>query len=347
MPLSFFARNRPIAIAAYAGFRNAEKLHLRARVLRRKPLDWEARSWPQKMIDVLRLYASHEVPGARVRFDGFGQQAEVRCDKEGFAVFDVALADQPLPAHARWDRVTLTLPDHGNARAQPPVLSAGTDGRLGVISDIDDTVIETGLHDFARNWRRVLMQMPGDRVPVPGAAELYARLATYGHPEEGEVHRPFFYISSSPWNLYGFIEEFLRQHDLPRGPMLMRDWGLNRQTLGKSSHGAHKVAAIEKILGFYPGHRFVLIGDDTQGDAEAYAKAVEDFPGRVAAVFIRMATPEPLGGAKHHALEAIRATGTPVWTGSAFEAGAKLLDTLGLEGDGDAAKVVAAAEPDG
>lgn len=345
MPLSFLARNRPVAIAAYAGFRNETRLHLRCRVLRRDPLDWRARSWPAKMLRVLRLYASHEVPQVRVRLEGLGLRAEATTDKEGFALFELDLEGRSLPRHAQWESVSLALPDHDHA-SEAPVLTPGTDGRLGVISDIDDTIIETGAHDFAKNWRRVLMQLPGDRVPVPGASELYTRLATLGHAEEANVHRPFFYVSSSPWNLYGFLEEFMRQHALPKGPMLLRDWGFNRATLGRTSHGAHKTRAIETILDFYPEHRFILLGDDTQGDAEAYATAVADFPGRVAAVFIRMAGPEPLTGARHDALEAIRSTGTPVWTGSAYDAGHQLLDTLGLDRDPQAGKVVEATEPE-
>ncbi|MFN2259231.1 MAG: hypothetical protein ABR601_05280, partial [Parasphingopyxis sp.] len=162
MPFSFLARNRPVAIAVYAGFRNAERLHLRCRVLRREPIDWQAHTWPRKMMRLLRLFASHEVPGARVRLAGFGCRAEAITDREGFALFELELADTSLPRQAQWDTVELTLPDHDH-RVEAPVLAAGTDGRLGVISDIDDTIIETGAHDFARNWRRVLMQMPGDR----------------------------------------------------------------------------------------------------------------------------------------------------------------------------------------
>ncbi|MFN2259144.1 MAG: App1 family protein, partial [Parasphingopyxis sp.] len=312
---------------------------------RREPIDWQAHTWPRKMMRLLRLFASHEVPGARVRLAGFRCEAEAITDREGFALFELELEDTSPPRHAQWNTVELTLPDHDH-RAEAPVLAAGTDGRLGVISDIDDTIIETGAHDFARNWRRVLMQMPGDRVPVPGAADLYSRLASLGPGEAGPIRRPFFYISSSPWNLYGFLEEFMRQHALPKGPMLLRDWGLNRATLGRSSHGAHKTRAIETILDFYPDHRFILLGDDTQGDAEAYATAVRDYPGRVAAVFIRMAGPEPPSGARHDALEAIRAAGTPVWTGSAYDEGHQLLDTLGLDRDPQAEQLVEATEPE-
>ncbi len=349
MPFFFLARERPLDIAAYAGFRNETQLYVRARLLRRRKPGWKKPGRLSKLVGMVRLFASHEVPGKRVTLSGFGRRVEVVTDEEGFAIFDIDIGTHPLPSHAEWQSVVLSLPDHAELEpAEAPVLAPGTDHRLCVISDIDDTIIETGAHDFARNWRRVAMEMPGDRMTVPGAQELFGRLGDPEGPEPGTApRRAFFYVSSSPWNLYGFLAEFKKLKGLPRGPMLLKDWGLNRQTFGASSHGAHKTGQIETILGFYPDHRFILIGDDTQGDAEAYATAVRDYPKRVAAVFLRVAAGEKLSPDKQATLDAIRDTGTPVWTGPAFDAGHAMLDSLGLDPEGDAARIVEATRPAG
>ncbi|QLC25153.1 DUF2183 domain-containing protein [Parasphingopyxis algicola] len=347
MPLAFMKNDRPLSLAPYAGYRNENRLSLRARVLRRDRPLWERSGRTEKLFGLLRLYASHEVPGMPVELEGLGTRASATTDREGFATFDLDIGDRPLPRHALWEHVTLSLPDAESAEgAQTPVLSPGTDGRLGIISDIDDTVIESGAHEFFANWRRFLLEMPGDRIAVPGAAELFNRLGDPAGPEpDADPRRAFFYVSSSPWNLYGFLAEFKRINNLPRGPMLLRDWGMNSETLGSSSHGAHKTRSIAHILEFYPALRFVLIGDDTQGDAEAYWHVARDHPGRIAAIFLRMATGEEIAPEKRAALDNLRTAGIPVWTGPAFDAGHEMLAQLGFDMDGDTARLVETDRP--
>lgn len=347
MPLAFMKNDRPLSLAAYAGYRNERRLSLKARLLRRDTPLWETEGRTEKLLGLLRLYASHEVPGMRVEMEGFGTRASATTDREGFVSFDLEIAERPLPRHAAWEQATLSLPDaDGAVTARAPVLSPGTDGRLGIISDIDDTVIESGAHEFFGNWRRFLLEMPGDRLAVPGAAELFANLGDPAGPEpDADPRRPFFYVSSSPWNLYGFLAEFKRINNLPRGPMLLRDWGMNSETLGGSSHGAHKTRSIAHILEFYPALRFVLIGDDTQGDAEAYWHVARDHPGRIAAIFLRMATGTEIAPEKQAALDNLRAAGIPVWTGPAFDAGHEMLARLGFDADGDTARLVETDRP--
>ena len=59
--------------------------------------------------------------------------------------------------------------------------------------------------------------------------------------------RPFFYVSSSPWNLYGFIAEFMERNAIPHGPMFLKDYGIDRTQFIRKSHDAHKVAASESL----------------------------------------------------------------------------------------------------
>ncbi len=344
MPLSLLARRRPIAIAAYNGFRNEEAMEITVRVLRQPPHPGDAPSRPAKFLYLLRLYASHEVPGVRVRLRYGDVTTESVSDDEGFARFELRLpAKRALPAHAQWENCTLDLPDvAGSEPVEAAVLAPGSDNRIAVISDIDDTIIETGAHRFTRNWRRLILQMPEDRTAVTGASDFYAKLG--GTRPESGARRAFFYVSSSPWNLYGFLKRFIQLQKLPEGPMLLRDWSLSLKTLGKSSHGAHKRASIARILGFYPSLRFVLIGDDTQGDAEAYADAVTLHPGRVEAVLIRTTSALTLGPRKRAAIERIRESGVEVWIGDSFDAGQQMLAKLRIDGDGDTARVIEAAE---
>lgn len=344
MPFRFLARNRPIAIAAYSGFRNAQAMELSVRILRRTKEPSDTLSALGKFLYLLRLYSSHEVPGVRVRLRFGDLTAEALSDDEGFARFELQLpGPRPMPLHTTWELCQIDLPDlPGSDAVEGHILAPGTDHRRAVISDIDDTIIETGAHRFTRNWRRLILQMPEDRTAVGGAGDFYAHLGNV-HPERA-ARRAFFYVSSSPWNLYGFLVRFMRLQSLPEGPMLLRDWSLSLRTLGKSSHGAHKRASIARILGFYPKLCFVLIGDDAQGDAEAYADAVARYPGRVEAVFIRTTGKALPTGRKKEALDQIRESGVKLWLGSAFDAGRPMLAQLGIDTDGDIAELIDAGD---
>ena len=343
--MPFFAP--PPRIKPYFGYRNETCLKLSVRALRRPPPDWNRDTTFAKMRTLYTQFASREVPELVVTLAARSGEHESRAtlttDNEGFCHFEVRFEeDWPLPERSEWETVTL----HWHARGKPQsiegnVLAPGTRHRLGVISDIDDTILETGAHDLLRNWRRVLAQMPGERSPVPGAAELYGVL---GGNATGTTlpasARPFFYISSSPWNLFDYLVAFKKTHGLPLGPMELRDWGFNRQTLGSGSHGKHKTAAIGSIAGFYPERRFALIGDSTQADSEAFAAAVKERPESIAGVLIRKAPGASVDPAEEQAFEAIAAAGVPLWVGESYALDHDFLAKLGIEGDAGAAAIV-------
>jgi phosphatidate phosphatase APP1 len=119
------------------------------------------------------------------------------------------------------------------------------------------------------------------RTPVTGAAEFWRGLvAGATGPEEN----PVFYLSSSPWNLYGFLAAFIEHRGFPRGPLLLRD------LLGgdeERSHRSHKGERIDEILELHPQLGFVLLGDSAQDDMHIYLEAVRRHPGRIMAVYIR------------------------------------------------------------
>ena len=104
-----------------------------------------------------------------------------------------------------------------------------------MISDIDDTILHTGAQRALDMVRQTFTGSELTRVPFAGAPELYRSLASTTAPGGN----PFFYVSSSPWNLYGFLRSFLRHRHFPMGPLLLRD------LLGNSverSHATHKHA---------------------------------------------------------------------------------------------------------
>ena len=116
---------------------------------------------------MLEIYNSNELPGIEVRCEGYGRTASCTTDHEGYFSFDLDLSS-PLPEQTKRENVLLSTPKRQAQQAaiKVPILAPGKDGNWGVISDIDDTVVETGATDFLKNWRRVVLDRPEDRLAV-------------------------------------------------------------------------------------------------------------------------------------------------------------------------------------
>jgi hypothetical protein len=196
-----------------------------------------------------------------------------------------------------------------------------------------------------------MAQMPSERIIVPGATAFYAAIG--GNPAgsrepadaigalvpEARV-RPVFYVSSSPWSLFSYLVTFKRERGLPLGPVMLRDWG---RTLGRKGHGSHKRAAVAHILATFPHLRFALIGDDTQEDLVAFAQIAREFPGRIAAIFIRSVTGAPLDDSQAHAMDLILQARVPFWTGNDYSEAEAFLESAGLDFEGGVERLVRAA----
>jgi phosphatidate phosphatase APP1 len=328
-----------VRLLAYAGYRTPKSMRLRGRVVRFAPGLSKARGtgFFRRLRAMMAIYNSDELPGVAVRVTGYGLSCDVMTDEEGYFTFDLPVP-QPLPLKTAWEQVTLETP--GREAQQPsvsvPILAPGTDRNWGIISDIDDTVVETGATNFLKNWRRVLVEGPSDRIAVPGASTLYNTIAG----DHRAPARPIFYVSSSPWNLYGFITEFMELNHIPHGPMFLKDYGIDRNKLIDRGHDEHKLEAIETILSAFPDLRFLLIGDNGQRDVSIYAQVVRDFGTRVAGVFIRDVDGSCSAGPEGALLAEIEATGTPTFCGATFDDAVQVAQALDLDRPLEAASAI-------
>jgi phosphatidate phosphatase APP1 len=229
-------------------------------------------------------FLSVEVPGALVRVTLDGREVLVHADHEGY--LRVRLADVQLPPGRH--RVTLTPVQPAGEPAVGIVHVPDPATDLAVVSDVDDTIVDSGIaHGVGAILSTMLLQEQSTRVPLTGAAELYRALAK-GEP--GTVERPFFYLSTSPWNLVGFLQGFLARHRFPDGPLVLTDWGPGADSLLRVSSRTHKLSTLRQLAQALPHSRFVLIGDSGQQDPAIYADFCLEHPGRVAAVYIRRAS---------------------------------------------------------
>lgn len=282
----------PMKIIPYNGYGRPDKLCLKGRVLEDKG-EQAARDndnlW-NNIVNMYRRMESDEVPFARLLacFDGIEQ--EFTADEEGY--FDITIElEKPLPTDRIWHTIHLKLLSPISDRQPGPVEADGQvfvpqpSAQFAVISDIDDTIIQTDATHLIRMARNVFLGNSRTRLPFPGVSTFYRALLDGPH---GNDLNPLFYVSSSPWNLYDLLVDFFHLQNIPLGPVLfLRDWGITDNEILPTRNRGHKLGVIQTLLDFYQDLPFILIGDSGQEDPEIYQEVAASYPERVLAVYIR------------------------------------------------------------
>ena len=261
-----------LTIEPYHGYATPDQLVVRGRVLAMRDAERDARGGSPlaNARQMFRLFATHEVSDVTVTAEGHTALS----DAEGY--FTLFL---PRDDAAGWRDVTVSA---RGAHAICPVLVPRGDAQLMVISDIDDTMMRTGAHNTLTNLWTSFTGSVDSREVFRDAVELMRMLHQDGR-------NPVYYVSSSPWNFHGFLEEVFTRAGLPQGPKFLKDYGFSEEQFLTSSHGNHKGNAIDTLLAANPGLPAVLIGDTGQHDAGIYADVVVRHPGRVRHVVLRCA----------------------------------------------------------
>ena len=284
---------RPLLVLPYLGFGNAHQLWIKGRVLDEasfREQTGQDSSW-SNLVALYHRLESDEVAGARVLAHFDGRTWETVTDSGGYFEFEI-VPGAPLAGGSH--RVELELPewkggDGAPVRASSEAFVPAASARFGIISDIDDTVLWTNVTNKLNMALMLARTNAHTRKPFKGVAAFYRALRDGAGGNEGN---PLFYVSSSPWHLFGFLVDFLRLQGIPVGPLLLRDLGL-RDVFKPANHGDHKLGKIELILRFYPGMQFVLIGDSGEKDPEIYAEVVRRHPQAVRMIYIRNVNPDP------------------------------------------------------
>lgn len=280
----------PLQIVPYRSYGTLNRLYVKGRLLEDKQIR-KATAEDNLFTRVMAMYQrfeSDEVSGGRLKVTVQDQAYEVTTNDEGYFVVNIEPAS-PLSWTDMWHEVQIELIDapfkfKQGLNTTAEVLVPPLDAEYGIISDIDDTIVKTTATNLLAMSRNTFLHNAYTRLPFAGVKEFYRSLQL---GRNGKRNNPFFYVSSSPWNLYDLLVDFMDLNDIPEGPLLLRDFGLDINKAGSTDHMGHKFHEIQNILTTYPELNFVLIGDSGQEDPKIYREVVKRFPGRILAIYIR------------------------------------------------------------
>ncbi len=242
--------------------------------------------------DVARRVLRRGVVRARVDVNLGRNHRQVVTDRDGY--FNVRLTlESPLPIDVSWHRADIEVRAEGHplVRTHSEVYIPPQETDLLVISDIDDTVMFTGVAEKLKMLYRLFVKKAERRTAFPGVAALYQALH---RGKSGKQERPILYVSRGPWAIYEMLEAFFQLNRIPVGPILfLREWGLSWRHPWPRRAEDHKRELIERMLRLFDDMPCVLVGDSGQHDPEVYADIVSAYPERIAAVYIRRVDKDP------------------------------------------------------
>lgn len=242
------------------------------------------------IIHLIRLFFVKPLPGVRVQLQWENQHFYSSTEADGFFKFEWKSTTEIT---AGWHAVTV----HSlNAQG---IITASGQGKIFVphstqyafISDIDDTVLISHSATKAKRLRVLFTKNPRSRKAFADVVKHYHLLSmAFTVPS---LPNPFFYVSSSEWNLYDDLCEFFSHNKLPEGVFLLsgiKRWYQLFKT-GKTKHHG-KLMRVARILEAFPKQRFILLGDNSQSDPEIYVAIANKYPDKIAAIYIRNISPK-------------------------------------------------------
>ncbi|MBD0331252.1 MAG: DUF2183 domain-containing protein [Chitinophagaceae bacterium] len=274
-------------VKVYHGYGHAEQLVIYGHVLKLgpKPKRHYRKSFIRNTLALLRLFIVKPLPNATLRTEWQGQILTTQAEEDGFFKFE--WKDEP-PLEQGWHEVTVQLLNNNQevvTQAKGSIYIPHST-QYGFISDIDDTFLISHSANMRKRLYVLFTQNARTRKPFEGVVKHYQLLAQSNTTPDAP--NPFFFVSSSEWNLYDYILEFTTVNGIPQGVFLLNTIKRFNQIFktGQNNHQT-KFTRIARIMKGYPKQRFILLGDSSQHDPYIYASIVEHFPRQVHAVYIR------------------------------------------------------------
>jgi phosphatidate phosphatase APP1 len=230
------------------------------------------------------------ISGERIQIELAGQRYVLRRKSKSSGLFNckIDLPASQLAGYKTYGRIGTSSGQRSVRESRweansCPVLLAEQTG-VSVISDIDDTIKLTEVTSRRQMLKRTFA-MPFEG--IDGMSSLYQNWAADG--------ALFHYVSSSPWQIFNPLCEFLNQFGFPLGSIhlkwfRLRDEILKRWRFRKKGKGG----VIRNLIKRMPNRSYVLIGDSGERDPEIYAKIAARHPNQILRICIRQIEANPL-----------------------------------------------------
>lgn len=276
-----------LEIKIYNGYGHSKNLVVYGHVFkgrRKKQPAFDKNGWRHTW-SLLRLFFLRPVGKVRLRLFFYDQVCETIADEDGFFKFRWSSSIHLDPGLHDL-KIGLALDDHHT--------TFFTDGKIYIphstqyvfVSDIDDTVLISHSASIGKRLRELFGKNVYKRKLFTDHVAWYKMLSL--SETDTEHPNPFFYVSSSEWNLYDYLHAIFSYNKLPPGSFLLshfKRWYAFFKT-GRTKH-EDKYKRIARLLTVFPKQKFVLIGDNSQRDPIIYTALVNDYPDRIMAIYIR------------------------------------------------------------
>lgn len=277
---------KPI-LKLYRGYANTSELIVMGHVFRptrKEDYDFQKKRFKNAK-SIIRMFRIKTQANADIYLHLHGEKIHTKSLEDGHFKFCIPL---PKDIGHGWKDYHVSIMHNGEELMEKGSFIRPFEGKLGFISDIDDTFLVSHTRNPFKKLYILLFRNVNDRKIFDDVVAHYQALSTAGRNKKNEQNA-FFYVSSSEWNLYRFIVKFTELHELPRAVMLLKDIKTSLTDFfltGRGDHN-HKFDKIKHILEFYPHLHYTLLGDDSQHDPFLYEAICKIFPVTVTAVYIR------------------------------------------------------------
>ncbi|MFI7481429.1 App1 family protein, partial [Kocuria sp. M1R5S2] len=271
------ARGDVPVMVAFEGYGSQHHVRVLGRALLKTPGLIESTDESLESIRGWRSFTSVPIAFAHVNVWIDDYEFHLVADRGGVVDVDLQVS-LPPGEHTVW------MQTEGSETVESRVFVVADDQRIGVLSDVDDTVMVTALpRPMLAAWNSFVLNEHA-RNATPGMAVMMDRLQRR-HPQA-----PFLYLSTGAWNVAPTLRRFLTRNAYPSGALLLTDWGPTTDRWFRAG-AAHKVQNLERLAANFPQVKWILIGDDGQHDPEIYSGFVQRYPDHVAAIVIRNLSP--------------------------------------------------------
>ncbi len=178
-----------------------------------------------------------------------------------------------------------------------------TNSAFDVISDIDDTIIVSYTADLFKRIGTLAFKTPHKRKVIEFTQKIFA--------EFKKLDARLFYVSKSESNLFGMLTAFIEHNNLPKGPLFLTPYLKLYQLVNPKKEVNFKIDRIRFLIKNTHNKKYVLFGDDSQGDIEIYTAIAMDFPQRILKIYIRQTKSKILLKQKRM-MENLESTGVPI-----------------------------------